>query len=144
MTAYKLNPLTATERVYAHIKFPRTATDTWVEKSLYNRLFIGRYNLWLIRLLVQLFPKRVVVVLYIGFQFGTFYSQEYSLRYQNTDPKVEVQRLVAYHYSSVGGHMGQLSRITTLLATVRLLGYPQAKLRFTYKVAAFTALAVEG
>ena len=62
-----------------------------VEKRLYNRLFIGRYNLWLIRLLAQLFPKHVVVVLYIGFQFGTFYSQEYSLGYQNTDPKVEVR-----------------------------------------------------
>ena len=62
-----------------------------VEKRLYNRLFIGGYNLWLIRLSVQLFPaKRVVVVLYIGFQFGTFYSQKYSLEYQNTDPKVEV------------------------------------------------------
>ena len=59
-------------------------------------------------LLVQLFPKRVVVVLYIGFQFSTFYSQEYSLGYQNTDPKVEVRRLVAHHYSPVGGHMGQL------------------------------------
>ena len=64
---------------------------TPVEKSLYNRLFIGHYNLWLIRLLVQLFLKRVVVVLYIGFQFGTFYSQEYSPGYQNMDPKVEVQ-----------------------------------------------------
>ena len=76
--------------IYAHIKFPRTATGVYiyarVEKRLYNRLFIGRYNLWFIRLLVQLFPKRVVVVLYIGFQFGTFYSQEYSLVYQNTDP----------------------------------------------------------
>ena len=29
--------------------------------------------------------------------------------YQNTDLKVEVRRLVAYHYSTVGGHMGQLS-----------------------------------
>ena len=119
----------------AHIKFPWTATGVyiyaWVEKSLYNWLFIGRYNLWLIRLLVQLFPKRVVVVLYIGFQFGTFYSQEYSLRYQNTDPKVEVRCLVAYHYSPEGGHMGQLRHITTLLATVRLLGYLQAKLCFT-------------
>ena len=67
----------------------------------------------------------------IGFQFGTFYSQEYSLRYQNTDPKVEVHRLVAYHYSPVGGHMGKLRRITTLQATLRLLGYPQAKLSFT-------------
>ena len=46
-------------------------------------------------------PKGVVVVLYIGFQFGTSYSQEYSPGYQNTDPKVEVQRLVAYHYSPV-------------------------------------------
>ena len=121
--------------IYAHIKFPRTATCVYiyarVEKRLYNRLFIGHYNLWLIRLLVQLFPKRVVVVLYIGFQFGTFYSQEYSLGYQNTDPKVEVRCLVAYHYSPVGGNMGQLRRITTLQATVRLLGYPQAKLRFT-------------
>ena len=42
--------------------------------------------------------------------------------------KVEVQHLVAYHYSPVGGHMGQLRRITTLQATVRLLGYQQAKL----------------
>ena len=54
------------------------------------------------------------------------------------DPKVEVQHLVAYHYSPVGGHMGQLRGITTLQATVRLLGYPQAMLRFT-KVTAFTA-----
>ena len=76
-----------------------------VEKSLYNRLFIGRYNLWLIRLLVQLFPKRVVVVLYIGFQFGTFYSQEYSFGTKTRDPKVEVQRLIAYYYSPVGCHM---------------------------------------
>ena len=131
------NPLTATSvYIYAHIKFPRTAAGVHiyarVEKSLYNRLFIGRYNLWLIRLLVQLFPKRVVVVLYIGFQFGTFYSQEcYSLGYQNTDPKVEVRCPVAYHYSPAGGHMGQLRRITILQETVRLLGYPQAKLRFT-------------
>ena len=120
--------------IYAHIKFPRTAMGVQyarVEKSLYNRLFIGHYNLWLIRLLVQLFLKRVVVVLYIGFQFGTFYSQEYSLGYQNTDSKVEVRRLVAYHYSPVGGHKGQLRCITTLQATVRLLGYPQAKLGFT-------------
>ena len=70
-------------------------------------------------------PKHVVVVLYIGFQFGTFYSQEYTLGYQNTDPKVEVRCLVASHYSPVGGHMGQLRRITTLQATVRLLGYPK-------------------
>ena len=76
-------------------------------------------------------PEGVVVDLYIGFQFGTFYSQEYSLGYQNTDPKVEVRCLVTYHYSSVGGHVGQLRRITTLQATVRLLDYPQAKLRFT-------------
>ena len=82
---------------------PRAYIYARVEKSLNNRLFIGHYNLWLIRLLVQLFPKRIVVVLYIGFQFGTFYSQEYSPGYQNTDPKVEVRRLVAYHYSSVGG-----------------------------------------
>ena len=75
--------------------------------------------------------KRVVVVLYIGFQFGTFYSQEYLLGYQNTDPKVEVRHLVAYHYSPVGGHMGQFRRLTTLQATVRLLGYQQAKLCFT-------------
>ena len=32
---------------------------------------------------------------------ATFYSQEYS-------PKVELQHLVAYHYSPVGGHMGKL------------------------------------
>ena len=113
---------------------PLTATGVYIRSgrnTSLHRLFIGRYNLWLIRLLVQLFLKRVVVVLYIGFQFGHFYSQEYSLGYQNTDPKVEVRRLVAYHYSPVGGHMGQLSRITTLQATVSLLGYPQAKLRFT-------------
>ena len=132
-TLFDFNPLTAKSvyiYIYAHIKFPRTATGVYiyarVEKSLYNRLFIGCYNLWLIRLLVQLFPKRVVVVMYIGFQFGTFYSQEYSL-----GPKAEVRRLVAYHYSPVGGHMGQLRHIATLQATVRLLGYPQAKLRFT-------------
>ena len=79
--------------------------------------------------------KLVVVVLYIKPRIFTWY--------QNKDPKVEVRRLVAYHDSPVGGHMGQLRRITTLLATVRLLGYPQAKLRFTY-VTAFTASAVEG
>ena len=44
-------------------------------------------------------PKGLVVVLYIGLQFGTFYSQEYSPGYQNMDPKVEVWCLVAYHYS---------------------------------------------
>ena len=129
-----INPLTATSVYMPTLNFlglPPAYIYARVEKHLYNRLFIGRYNLWLIRLLVQLFPKRVVVVLYIGFQFGTFYSQEYSLGYQNTDPKVEVRRLVAYHYSPVGGHMDQLRRITTLQATVRLLGYPQAKLRFT-------------
>ena len=49
-----------------------------VEESLYNRPFISYYKFVLIRLLVQLFPKGVVVVLYIGFKFGTFYSQEYS------------------------------------------------------------------
>ena len=115
----------------AVLGLPRAYINARVVKSLYNRLFIGHYNLWLNRLLVRLFPKRVVVVLYIDFQFGTFYSQEYSPRYQNTEPKVEARRLVAYHYSYVGGHMGQLRRITTLQATVMLLGYPQAKLRFT-------------
>ena len=69
-------------------------------------------------------PKGVVVVLCIGFQFGTFYSQEYSPGYQNMDSKVEIQSLVAYHYSPVGGHMGQLRHITTLQATVKLQGYP--------------------
>ena len=68
------------------------------------------------------------MVLYIGFQFGTFYSQEYSPGFQNTDPKVEVRCLVAYHCSLVGGHMGQLRRITTVQATVRLQDYPQANL----------------
>ena len=109
---------------------PRAYIYARVEKSLYNRLFIGRYNLWLIRLLVQLIPKRVLVVLYIGFQFGTFYSQEYSLGYQNTDPKVEVPRLVAYHYSPVGGHMGQLRHITTLQATVKHLIITKCGQRF--------------
>ena len=73
------------------LRLPRAYIYARVEKSLYNRLFIGCYNLWLSRLLVQLFLKSVVVVLYIGFQFGTFYSQEYSPGYQNTDPKVEVR-----------------------------------------------------
>ena len=50
-------------------------------------------------------PKGVVVVLYIGFQFGTFYSHEYSPRYQNRNPKVEVQSPVAYHYSPMGGNV---------------------------------------
>ena len=107
---------------------PRAYIYAQIERSLYSRLFIGGYNLWLIKLLVQLFPEGVVVFLYIGFQFGTFYSQEYSPRYQNTDFKVEVRRLVAYHYSPMGVHMGQLRRITTLQATVRLLGYAQVKL----------------
>ena len=67
------------------------------------------------------------MVLYIGFQFGTFYSQEYLPGYHNTDPKVEVGCLVAYHYSPVGGPMVKLRHIT-LQATVRFQGYPQANL----------------
>ena len=59
-----------------------------------------------------------MVFLYIGFQFSIFYSQEYSPGYQNMDSKVEVQHLVAYHYSHVGGHMDQLRHIATLKATV--------------------------
>ena len=113
-TCTSINPLTATSTptlnflrlprvyIYIHIRiciyiriyiyiYIYVYIYARVEKSLYNRLFISRYNPWLIRLLVQLFPKRVVVVLYIGFQFGTFYSQEYSPGYQNTDPKVEVR-----------------------------------------------------
>ena len=72
------------------LRLPRAYIYARVEKSLYNRLFIG-HNLWLSRLLVQLFLKSVVVVFYIAFQFSTFYSQEYSPGYQNTDPKVEVR-----------------------------------------------------
>ena len=68
------------------------------------------------------------MVFYIGLQFGTFYSQEYSPGYQNMDPKVEVQCLVAYHYSPVGGHMSQLRHITILQTTVKLQGYPKANL----------------
>ena len=54
------------------------------------------------------------MVMYIGFQFGIFYSQEYSPGYQKTDPKVEVWHLVVYHYSPMGGIMGKLRHITTL------------------------------
>ena len=60
--------------------------------------------------------------------FPVEYSQEYSPTYLNMDSNVEVWCLVAYHYSPVGGHMGKLRHITTLQATVRLQGYPQANL----------------
>ena len=70
MQCFQLNRLTsASVYIYAHIKFPWTAMGVYiyalVEESLCNRPFIGHYNLWLIRLLVQLFPKGVVVVLYM-------------------------------------------------------------------------------
>ena len=54
-----INPLTATS-ISNFLGLPREYIYAQVEKSLYNRLFIGRYNLWLIRRLVQLFPKGVV------------------------------------------------------------------------------------
>ena len=90
--------------IYTHIKFPRTAMGVAiyarVEKSLYkNRLFIGHLQSVAYQAISTTLPKVVVVVLYIGFQFGSFYSREYSSGYQNRDPKVEVQCLVAYHYS---------------------------------------------
>ena len=72
-------------------------------------------------------PKDVVVVLYIGFQLGTFYSQEYSLGYQSTDPKVEVQCPGSLPIQPCGrSHCKFRHIITTLLATARLQGYPQA------------------
>ena len=120
------------ERILNFLRLPQAYIYiyAWVEKSLYNMLFIGCYNLWLIRLLVQLFPKGVAVLLYIGFQFDTSTAKN-SPRYQNMDHKVEVWRLVAYHCSPVGGHMGQLRHIITLLAAVRLLGYHKLSYRFT-------------
>ena len=73
---------------------PRAYIYAWVEESHYNRLFLGRYK--------SVASQAVGLVhLYIGFQFGTFYSQEYSHGYQNTGPKVEVRLLVAYNYSLV-------------------------------------------
>ena len=84
--------MSATHRPFWYtltLKFPRTATATYaqVEESLYNRLFIGRYKTVVYQAVSTTLPKVVVVVLYIGFQFGTFYSQEYSPRYQNTGPQ---------------------------------------------------------
>ena len=46
-------------------------------------------------------PKGVVVVLLVK-------PRIFTGGYQNTEPKDEVQHLVAYHYSPVGGHTGQL------------------------------------
>ena len=62
------------------------------------------------------------MVLYIG------YFLQYSPGYKNTDPTVEVQCLIAYHYSPVGDHMGNLRHITTLLATKATGVYLQANL----------------
>ena len=52
-----LNPLTATTPILNFLGLPWAYIYARVEKRLYNRLFIGSYNLWLIRLLVQLFPE---------------------------------------------------------------------------------------
>ena len=108
-----INPLPAT-RVCIYmptlnfLRLPQAYIYARIEKSLYNRLFKCRYNLWLNRLLVQLFPKRVVVVLYVGFQFSTFLQPRIFTRVPKHDPKIEVRRRISYHYSPVGGHMGQL------------------------------------
>ena len=96
-----------------------------VEESLYNRLFIGRYNLWLIRLLVQLFP-RGFCTLVSSLVLST--AKNIHLGTKTRTPRLKYWCLVAYHYSPVGSHMGQLRHITTLQATVRLQGYPQANL----------------
>ena len=63
------------------------------------------------------------MVLYVSFQFGTLYSLEYSHEYQSMDSIVEVHYLVAYHYSPVGYHMGQLRHIT-ILHTSKAPGLP--------------------
>ena len=104
-----LNPLTATRVNNLFLGLPWSYIYTWVEESLYNRLFIGYYKSAAFSITL---PKCVVVVLYITFQFSTFYSQEYLPRYPNTDPKVEVRHLVAYHYSPVGGYMVNLVTTT--------------------------------
>ena len=59
-----------------------------VDESLYNRLFIGHYKSVAYQAVSTTLWKGVVVVLYIGFQFGTFYSQEYLPGYQNTNVPV--------------------------------------------------------
>ena len=64
-----------------------------MEESLYNRIFIGPTNVWLIQLLVQLFLKGVVWVLFLGFYFCRLYSLKCLPAYKNMVPKVEVCRL---------------------------------------------------
>ena len=110
------------------LRLPRAYIYARVEKSLYNRLFIGHYNLWLSRLLVQLFLKSVVVVLYIVSSLILSTAKNIHPGTKTRTPRLKYGCLVTYHYSPVGGHMGQLRHITTLQATVRLLDYPQAKL----------------
>ena len=92
------------------IQFPRNATGVYkyavAEESLCNRLLIGHLKSVAYQTVSITLPKGVVVELYIGFQLGTFYSQEYSPGTKTLDPKVEVRCLVAYHYSPVGGHNG--------------------------------------
>ena len=59
---------------------------------------MGCYKSVAYQAVITTLPKGVAVVLYIVFKFGTLYSQEYSHGYQNTDPKVKVRCMVAYHY----------------------------------------------
>ena len=67
-----VNPLTATSD--ARIKFPRlprACIYAREEESLYNRLLVGHYKSVAYQAVSISLPKGVVVVLYIGFQFGT-------------------------------------------------------------------------
>ena len=75
-----LNPLTATNA--SKLCLGR-------EQSLYNRLFIGHYKSVAYQAVSITLPKGCT--LYFGFQFGTFYSQEYS----------PVDQHIVYHYSPV-------------------------------------------
>ena len=70
-------------------------TLRWYKAS--NRLFKGPTNLCLIQVLVQLIPKGVVWVLYVGSVVST---AKKSTRLPKT---VEVWHLVAYHDTPLGG-----------------------------------------
>ena len=81
-----------------------------VDENLYNSLFIGQYK--------SVAYQAVSITLSKGCSSGFVHSswllstaKNIHPGYQNTDPKVELQRLVAYHYNPVGGHMGKFKHI---------------------------------
>ena len=84
--SYVQVPLTLCQpHVYinSNIKFPRITTNFHQLSQRIYAGYIGHYK----SMASQAF---CIEVLYISFQLGSFYSQEYSPEYKNTDPKVEV------------------------------------------------------